>query len=294
VLKKVGLYLMTEKGFQTLNSICAFQHYTHISFVCIGKDKNVENDYSEEIKSLCVDFKIRFFYNSESVYEDQTADWYIAVSWRWLILKENLIVLHDSLLPKYRGFAPLVSSLINGEPKIGVTALFASEEYDKGDIIAQRSIEIKYPMKIAKAIEIVSKLYVEIINFLFQKIINNQPLVGEKQEDLQSSYSLWLDESDYFIDWNKSASEICRKVDACGYPFNYAKMYYGDRIVNLISVVEVADVVIENRTPGKIIFINQGLPTVVCKVGLLQIVEASYVDNKESLLPLNKFRVRFT
>ena len=40
---------------------------------------------------------------------------------------ENLIVFHDSLLPKYRGFAPLVSQLINGEEYLGVTAIFTND-----------------------------------------------------------------------------------------------------------------------------------------------------------------------
>ena len=49
-------------------------------------------------------------------------------------------------MPKYRGFAPLVNSLVNGEKIIGVTALFASEEYDNGDIIMQSSVDITYPI----------------------------------------------------------------------------------------------------------------------------------------------------
>jgi methionyl-tRNA formyltransferase len=54
--------------------------------------------------------------------------------------------MHDSLLPKYRGFAPLPNALINGEREVGVTALFASEEYDMGDIVCQRRLAVEYPM----------------------------------------------------------------------------------------------------------------------------------------------------
>ena len=90
----------------------------------------------------------------------------IAIAWRWLIPIEThntLIILHDSLLPKYRGFAPLVNMLINHEPSIGVTALFANEEFDRGDIICQKSDSVVYPIRIDEAIEKVSKLYVEIV-----------------------------------------------------------------------------------------------------------------------------------
>ena len=46
-----------------------------------------------------------------------------------------MIIFHDSLLPKYRGFAPLVNSLINQEKEIGVTAIKASQNYDEGDTV---------------------------------------------------------------------------------------------------------------------------------------------------------------
>ena len=87
-------------------------------------------------------------------------DYQLAIGWRWLISgTENLIVLHDSLLPKYRGFAPLVNSLINGEQEIGVTAIWAGPEFDAGEIIFQEKAGICYPIKIQEAIEIVSGLY---------------------------------------------------------------------------------------------------------------------------------------
>jgi methionyl-tRNA formyltransferase len=54
------------------------------------------------------------------------SDFNIAISWRWMLKVSNLIVIHDSLLPKYRGFSPLVNMLINGEDTLGVTVLFAT------------------------------------------------------------------------------------------------------------------------------------------------------------------------
>ena len=81
------------------------------------------------------------------------ADFSIAVAWKWLIKqKDILIVLHDSLLPKYRGYLPLVSQLINGEKEIGVTSFFANDKYDEGDIIYSSKIDIKYPITIEQAI----------------------------------------------------------------------------------------------------------------------------------------------
>ena len=84
----------------------------------------------------------------------------IVAGWRWLLPStEKLIVLHDSLLPRYRGFNPLVSQLIDKEERLGVTAFFASDRYDCGDIINQPSIKVSYPLKINEAIERVCNCY---------------------------------------------------------------------------------------------------------------------------------------
>src|SRR5438876_8656698 len=69
------------------------------------------------------------------------------VGWQYL-LKEfgrSVVVFHDSLLPRYRGFAPTVTALLNGEPKVGVTALYPGTEADSGPIIAQTEIRVTYP-----------------------------------------------------------------------------------------------------------------------------------------------------
>jgi methionyl-tRNA formyltransferase len=63
-----------------------------------------------------------------------------------IALDVPLVVFHDSILPQYRGFNPLVSALINGDSRVGVTAM-GTDEFDKGDIIGQRTIAINIPSK---------------------------------------------------------------------------------------------------------------------------------------------------
>ncbi|GAL67611.1 formyltransferase family protein [Jejuia pallidilutea] len=128
----VTLFLMSYKGLTVLNALVKSSYKNTINAVIIGNDKSVVNDYSKDIEQLCKIEKLRFYYRADEY--TVKSKYSIAVSWRWLIqLPENkkLIVLHDSLLPKYRGFAPLVNALKNGEKYLGVTALFASNEYDR-------------------------------------------------------------------------------------------------------------------------------------------------------------------
>lgn len=227
-------------------------------------------------------------------FSDETA-FSITVSWRWLINKTvgKLIVLHDSLLPKYRGFNPLVTYLINGEKEIGVTAIFSSENYDEGDVIGQSSRKINYPIKIKEAIDLISECYVDILLEITNKISKNEPILATKQDAHKATYSLWRDDNDYFIDWNRNSHYIKRFVDASGYPYKCACTSIDNHIIRVKDIEVVRDVVIENRAPGKIIFLKDGLPVVVCGSGLIKIRDAFYEDSKKEFFPFNKLRTTF-
>jgi methionyl-tRNA formyltransferase len=290
---KVTLFLMTLKGVEVLNAIAYNSYLDIIDKVIIGRDNNVLNDYSNDIEQICLDNGISYSFSSED-YNINT-QYGIAISWRWIInhLGLKLIVLHDSILPKYRGFAPLVNMLINGEKKIGVTALFACSEFDKGPIVLQKDITINYPIKIEKAIRGVSVLYVEIVNELLYNISRELPIQGVKQDETNASYSLWRDKEDYFINWGLPASKICKFVDAVGYPYEGAKCKINNAVVKIIDVDNFEDLEIENRDIGKVLFFEDELPIIVCGSGLIKIKKAVYETTGESIFPIKKFRTRF-
>lgn len=289
----VTLYLMTQKGFAVLQEIVGHDLHALVAEVIIGKDKNVSHDFSDEIEELCKQNDIVYHYRKSALVISST--YAIAISWRWLIPTDtiNLIVLHDSLLPKYRGFAPLVNQLINREHYIGVTALFASENYDEGDIIAQKKVPVTYPIKIQSAIETIAPLYGSIVCELLEKMNSTQLITATKQDNNEATYSLWRDEKDYWIDWKKSADYIQRLVDAVGFPYKGAHSWMDEQKIIIEKANSIEDVRIENRDVGKVIFLRDKKPVVVCGTGLLQIEEAHYLENKESIFPLKKFRIRY-
>lgn len=291
-MKKINFYVLNEKGYSVIKKFLDVYDSEYVGFIVIGRDYNIKNDYSKEIQEICIKNNIEFYYRNDRI--PVSNNYTFAIGWRWIIKScENLIVLHDSILPKYRGFAPLVNSLINGEKCLGVTALFASEEYDKGDIIYQKSIEIAYPMKINEAIKKVSNLYEDIVILISKKIFTNNYLGAIKQNDELASYSLWRDKEDYYINWNQSSEEIKRFIDAVGYPYDGAKCMMDDEeiIINEVSIIN--DLKIENRQIGKVIFFDKENPVVVCKEGLIMIEDAIYSNSKMSIFPLSKFRIRF-
>jgi len=292
---KVAFYLLGSKGFFTIKLFIEKYGRESISFIVVGNDKNVENDFSAEIKEIANNNSLRFFDRSEVPLEieNKFLGWSFAIGWKWIIdSKFQLIVLHDSLLPKYRGFSPLVNSLINQETKTGVTALFASSEYDKGEIIEQAILEIKYPIKIKELISRIEPLYFNIVSHIFSKIKNNVTITSKAQNEKQATYSLWLDKFDYFIDWNWSAEKIKRFVDATGSPYDNAKSILNKEIVKLLDVDVVKDVHIEIRARhiGKVLFMNDGCPTIICGQGLLSVSKLLNIRNDNLQID---FRSRF-
>lgn len=290
---KIALYLMNKKGYSVLKALLSKNFTNHIKFIVGAQDKNVKEDYFQDIKDLCLDNNVEFY--ERRINEIPKFDGYkIAIGWRWIISdSERLIVFHDSLLPKYRGFAPLVSMLINGEKEIGVTSLFAEKSYDTGDIIYQFSKKITYPIKIKKAIDKVSSLYSKLAIKIIEEIINDNKLPRKKQDESKASYSLWRDYDDYFVDWNNSSEKIKRKVDAVGFPYKGAKAFLNDKEITIKSCEIVSDLNIENRDIGKVIFKEKDRPVVVCGKGLLKIKESIYTDTGNEISPINKFRSRF-
>lgn len=291
-MKEVSLFVMSRKGYTLLKDIIDDGYAPQIDKVVIAHDKAMANDYYEEMYNVCKDAGVDVHDKTEKVVI--SSPYCIAIAWRWIIpLKEEtkLIVFHDSILPKYRGFAPLVNMLINKEPLLGVTALYASEEYDRGEIINQKTTAVSYPIKITDAIDLVTPLYSELMCDILNKLRNNEQLISRPQIETECTYSLWRDEDDYHIDWSESAEDVLQFIYSVGYPFKGASTMMEDEIIRIIDAEIYPDVKIENRQVGKVIFIEHGAPVIICGSGLLKITSAVSEDG-ESVLPFKKFRVR--
>jgi methionyl-tRNA formyltransferase len=218
VLVSIGFYLMTEKGLIVLESVLQALGADQIEYVIGSAEDGMANDYRDAIAARCRQHGIAYFDRKDAF--EPTAAYHFAVSWRWMIHNApGLIVLHDSLLPKYRGFAPLPTALINGDRCVGVTALFASNEYDRGDILGQRKLAVTYPAKIRTVISALSAEYADLVIDICRRIQAGAKLTGTPQNEAEASYSLWRDEEDYRIDWSSDAERLKRFIDSVGSPY---------------------------------------------------------------------------
>ena len=291
--EKIAFFVMTKKGFSIIEHIVKIGKLSLVDTVIIGKDKKVENDYSHQIEQLCKANEISYSFRKQAPLIN--AKYAIAISWRWMINLNStkLIVLHDSLLPKYRGFAPLVNALQNGEEEVGVTALHASEIYDRGEIITQSKLKIKYPITIEELTDMIIGNYIEIITILLNKLENRIELDRIKQNEPEATYSLWLDEEDYMIDWNKDSNYIVRFINSVGKPYKGASSYIGRKKVRILEAEEYPDIVIENRKVGKVILKENDLPIVVCGKGLVKLRKIMDDKKTANLIPFKKLRIKF-
>ncbi|HEX3007146.1 MAG TPA: methionyl-tRNA formyltransferase [Bacteroidales bacterium] len=129
----------------------------------------------------------------------------------WSMPTKGTINLHASLLPQYRGAAPINWAVINGETRTGVTTFFIEKEIDTGKIIAKREVEITSSDTAGtlhdKLSEVGSALLVETVKAIETDTctpIPQEHLFGN--EDLKPAPKIFRD--DCRIDWNKPVTEI--------------------------------------------------------------------------------------
>ena len=195
------------------------------------------------------------------------------VGWQHLlpIVTSTTIVFHDSILPRYRGFAPTVTALIKGDHEIGVTALVPNDMVDSGPIVAQRTVQISYPITIQAALEKQAALMIDIAIGIVEQWQRGS-LKSTPQTESSATYSVWRDDADYEIDWTRSADTVERFINAVGHPYAGARTTVGGRdVIRIVEVMAIPDIHFEIRDVGKIWKLENGRPTVICGTGMLKI-----------------------
>ncbi|MBQ9479368.1 MAG: methionyl-tRNA formyltransferase [Selenomonadaceae bacterium] len=117
------------------------------------------------------------------------------------------INVHASLLPRYRGAAPIEWCLINGETTTGITTMMMNAGLDTGDMLVKREVSIHDEMILPELYEALVDCSVEALNETLDRIIAGT-LERVKQDDSQSNYAPMIKKDTGQIDWNNSARNI--------------------------------------------------------------------------------------
>src|SRR5262245_57563826 len=123
------------------------------------------------------------------------------------------INVHASLLPKYRGAAPIAWAIYQGETRSGVSIIRMSNALDAGDILAQEAVDIG-PEETAGELEarlgpIGARLACDVIHQLAQG-----PLQGTKQDKSQATKAPKLTKEHGLIDWKRTSEQVCNQIRA--------------------------------------------------------------------------------
>lgn len=164
------------------------------------------------------------------------ADLFVVVAFRmlpevvWSMPPKGTINLHASLLPQYRGAAPINHVIINGETETGLTTFILDKEIDTGAMIMQKKLAIGEEMNAGELHDALMKMGNEVIVETIKKI-ENDDVKPESQETVINKEGLELKpapkifKEDCYIDWNKSGREIYNFVRGLSpYPAAHAKI----------------------------------------------------------------------
>ena len=164
--------------------------------------------------------------NSEegiAILDKFAADLFMVCDYGQILSKEALgkaklggINLHGSLLPKYRGAAPINWALLNGDKVAGITVIHMTPRLDGGPMLTRRSLDVGDDEDAVQLEERLSQLGVEAVleSIEMLEAWDGESVIGELQDKEAVTKAPRLKKSDGAIDWNKSATEIFNQVRA--------------------------------------------------------------------------------
>ncbi len=186
------------------------------------------------------------------------ADIFVVVSFGQILRKELLeipnlysINVHASILPKYRGAAPINWAIANGEKETGVTVMKMNERMDEGDVLLKKEVSIAPD---EDAIYLSQKLSRAGASLLLKSMENIKSDTARfiRQDDSKATYAPKLKKEDGIIDWNWDAGKICNRIRAfVPWPCCYASL--GKKILKIWKAKPVSGRDFPDAKPGMVL-----------------------------------------
>ena len=186
------------------------------------------------------------------------------------------INVHASLLPKYRGSAPIQWAVINGESKTGITIMHMDAGIDTGDMIMKAEVMIDRKETGGSLHDKLAECGGELL-LKALKAIENGTASREKQKDEDANYVKILDKSMGLIDFNRTAAEIERLIRGLN-PWPSAYTYLEGKTLKIWD----ADVVEQDNegTPGEVIQVTRDSIIIKTSSGSLAVKELQLEGKK--------------
>jgi methionyl-tRNA formyltransferase len=191
------------------------------------------------------------------------------------------INVHASLLPKWRGAAPIQRSLMAGEEEAGVTIMKMVLELDAGDMLDKAVVKVPLEMNHGELEKALAQAAKEpLIRVLAQ--LENGTACGVAQDPTKATFAAKIIPADLVIDWNRTALEIHNQIRALSpQPGAWTQVEISGQIKKLkIKRSHIKECL--NATPKKTHLLNQKEWVIECKTNLLSLLEVQ-LEGKKTL-----------
>jgi len=200
----------------------------------------------------------------------------------YTIPKYGSVNLHASLLPKFRGAAPINHALINGETETGVTTFFLKKKVDTGNIILQKRINIEEDDDAGTLHDKLSELGASCV-LETVRVIEAGNVIPQIQNDSNASPAPKIFKENCMIDWNQNAGKIHNFIRGLS-PYPAAFTFLNNRSVKIFRSALTVNP--KKETPGSIVVEDKKL-LVSCLDNMIEILELQTEGKKR--IPASEF-----
>ena len=172
------------------------------------------------------------------------ANLFIVVAFRmlpeivWQMPEFGTFNLHASLLPQYRGAAPINWAVMNGETETGATTFFLQHEIDTGNIILQDKIKINEDDNVGnvhdKLMTIGAELVLKTVQAIEENKVEQKSQISNLTSQIQLKHAPKIFKETCLIDWNKTAKEIYNFIRGLS-PYPTAYTYLDDKVLKIFA-----------------------------------------------------------
>ena len=188
------------------------------------------------------------------------------------IPKLGCINVHASLLPRWRGAAPIERAILAGDKETGITIMQMDEGLDTGDMIHKTTVPIEANDGRPQLEEKLAKAGVEGLLHVLDNFSRLAPM-AEKQDDTCSSYAHKVEKSEALIDWHEAAEIVNRQVRA-GLGRSPAYSFLGGDRVRILQAIPECSA--PSLAAGTIIRASKSALSVACQDSILQITSLQF------------------
>lgn len=206
------------------------------------------------------------------------------------IPKYGVINLHSSLLPRFRGAAPINAAIINGDKKSGVSIMYVEEELDAGDVILQEETEISDEDTFLSLHDRLKDLGADLLLKAIELIEKDEVKVKKQDKNLVTFVKPFKKE-DCKIDWTKTSREIFNFIRGMN-PVPTAFSNLNETIIKIYET-KINDKVYNNATCGEIVEYLKGKGIVVKTSDGSLIITSAKPENKKQMSGVDLINGKF-